>query len=104
MVIGSKNTGKSTLCEHLLKSKPDYYVILDCDIGKNSCLEGSVSLIDSSFSKKIWIGEFTPLNNLQTYLRAIKYLYGYYREAFFSRKLLINTMGYTTGLGELLIY
>jgi hypothetical protein len=79
-------------------------VLLDCDIGKNSCLDGCVSLTFQEASQKIWIGELTPLNNLQTYLRAIRYLYALYRRNYFGKKLIINTMGYTTGLGEFLLY
>jgi polynucleotide 5'-kinase involved in rRNA processing len=74
-------------------------VLLDCDIGKNSCLEGCISLTSGNTSKKIWIGEFTPLNNLQTYLRAVRFLFTYYREHLFTKKLVVNTMGYISGLG-----
>jgi len=62
-------------------------------------LEGCISLNTSEFTKKIWIGELTPLNNLQTYVRAVKYQFKYYEEHFFTKKLIVNTMGYTTGLG-----
>jgi polynucleotide 5'-kinase involved in rRNA processing len=99
MLVGVKNTGKSTLAEYLLNSQGDDCVLLDCDIGRNCCLEGCVSLSSSLGSKKIWIGELTPLNNLQTYLRAIRYLFDYYNENWFTKKLVINTMGYLTGLG-----
>jgi polynucleotide 5'-kinase involved in rRNA processing len=44
MIIGVKNIGKSTLAEYLLQSQPNDCVLLDCDIGRNSCLEGCVSL------------------------------------------------------------
>ena len=44
MVIGQKNTGKSTLCSHLISNNPENYVLLDCDLGKNGCLEGCASL------------------------------------------------------------
>lgn len=44
MVIGQKNTGKSTLCSHLISNNVENYVLLDCDLGKNACLEGCVSL------------------------------------------------------------
>ena len=99
MVIGQKNTGKSTFCSYLVSKNSENYVILDCDIGKNSCLEGCVSLSHKNEQKKIWIGELTPMNNLQVYLKAVRYLYKFYREVWFGKKLVINTMGYTTGLG-----
>ena len=104
MVIGPKNSGKSSLCAHLMSESSHNYVLLDCDVGKNSCMEGCVSLTHEGITKKIWIGELTPLNNLETYLRAIRYLYAYSREVWFGKKLLINTMGYVTGLGEYLLY
>ena len=44
MIIGQKNTGKSTLCSHLISNNIENYVLLDCDLGKNYCLEGCVSL------------------------------------------------------------
>ena len=50
------------------------------------------------------MGEYTVLNNIQTYIKAISYLYELYRKDHFGSGLLINTMGYLTGLGELLIY
>jgi polynucleotide 5'-kinase involved in rRNA processing len=67
-------------------------------------MEGCISLTSGNTSKKIWIGEFSPLNNLQTYLRGIRYLFKHYRDIWFTKKLIVNTMGYTTGLGEFLIY
>ena len=79
MIIGLKNTGKSTLANYLLNSGSVECAVLDCDIGRNSCLEGCVSLSTKEGHKKIWIGELTPLNNLQTYLRAIRYLYKLYK-------------------------
>lgn len=99
MIIGLKNTGKSMLGEYLINIRQSECVLLDCDIGRNSCLEGCVSLSSNGSTKKIWIGELTPLNNLQTYLRAVKYLFEFYRQNWFTKKLIINTMGYTTGLG-----
>jgi polynucleotide 5'-kinase involved in rRNA processing len=103
MVIGPKNTGKSTLCTFLQSNSQDV-VLLDCDIGKNASIDGCVSLMFGLQTKRIWIGELTPVNNLQTYLRAIRYLYAYYREVWFGKRLVVNTMGYTTGLGEFLLY
>lgn len=52
----------------------------------------------------IWVGEFSPLNQLQTYLQAVRCLYAHYRQQLFRYKLVVNTMGYTTGVGELLLY
>lgn len=56
MVVGVKNTGKSTLAEFLLNTRPNDCVLLDCDVGRNSSLEGCVSLTCSLGYKKIWIG------------------------------------------------
>lgn len=35
MILGQKNTGKSTLAEYLLNIKGEDYALLDCDIGRN---------------------------------------------------------------------
>ncbi len=56
MVIGSKNTGKSSLCEYLLNTRGNNVVLLDCDIGRNVSMEGCISLTCANITKKIWIG------------------------------------------------
>lgn len=99
MIFGLKNTGKSTLADYLLNTQGENCALLDCDIGRNACMEGCISLTSGQSSQKIWIGEFSPLNNLQTYMRGIRYLFNIYKESWFTKKLVVNTMGYTTGLG-----
>lgn len=37
-------------------------------------------------------------------MAAINKLYQIYREKYFSKKLVINTMGYLSGVGEMIIY
>lgn len=66
MIIGPKNTGKSTLCEYLLnismgKSHP--ICILDLDPGRNRTYPASISLSTftpgqnpNSESISIWVG------------------------------------------------
>lgn len=43
-LVGIKNSGKSTLADYLLNTMNNECAVLDCDIGRNSCLEGCVSL------------------------------------------------------------
>ena len=45
------------------------------------------------------------LNNVQVYLQAVRYLYHeVYRKYYYGSSMVVNTMGYLTGLGELLVY
>ena len=37
-------------------------------------------------------------------MKALKALYLIYKERYFTYPLLINTMGYLTGIGEILLY
>jgi polynucleotide 5'-kinase involved in rRNA processing len=45
MILGKKNTGKSTLSEYLKNIDPTKVCILDCDIGRSLTVSGCVSLI-----------------------------------------------------------
>ena len=45
MILGKKNTGKSTLAEYLKNTNPKQVCILDCDIGRSLTVSGCVSLI-----------------------------------------------------------
>ena len=82
-----------------MTTDPENTVLLDCDIGRNSSFEGCVSLTFQSQTRRVWVGELTPLNNVEGYLRGVRHLYDLYREKWFGKKLVVNTMGYTTGLG-----
>lgn len=82
---------------------------MDIDIGKNIKFPGCVTLaiVDSKQGRKglsLWIGEYTPLNNISDYMKAIKELFEYYKQNYYTYGLVVNTMGYLTGVGELLIY
>lgn len=104
MILGKKNTGKSTLAEYLKNINPTQVCILDCDIGRSLTVSGCVSLITETENVNLWVGEFTPFNCINNYVNAIETLYQLYREKYFSKKLIINTMGYLSGLGEMIIY
>jgi polynucleotide 5'-kinase involved in rRNA processing len=104
LILGKKNSGKSTLSEYLKNIKPESFCILDCDIGRSLSISGCVSLLSSSDHINLWIGEFTPFNCIEKYVAGIRKLYEIYREKYFSKKLVINTMGYLSGVGEMVIY
>lgn len=99
-------------CEYLLNCAADKHqelCVLDLDIGRNRLWPGSVSL--ESISKtghrdtfSIWVGEFTPVNSIPVYLRAIEQLLAMHRNSCFTANLVVNTMGYLTGVGELILY
>ena len=74
LVIGNKNTGKSSLCDYLLTRRGENCLIMDCDLGRNAELECCVSLRGQRVNKRIWVGELTPLNNINTFLQAVQYL------------------------------
>lgn len=38
MIVGMKNSGKSSLSEYLLNKNEKTTILLDCDIGRNSAL------------------------------------------------------------------
>jgi polynucleotide 5'-kinase involved in rRNA processing len=62
MILGKKNTGKSTLAEYLKNTHPSSVCILDCDIGRSLSISGCVSLLTEKDHINLWIGEFTPFN------------------------------------------
>lgn len=111
IVIGLKNSGKSYLCEYLKEEAEKIghdICILDCDIGRNRGIPGCVSLSSqskgSNFIRNIWVGEFSPLNEVPNFLKALRYLLSIYEEHYFTHTLILNTMGYLTAMGELLFY
>lgn len=112
MLIGMKNTGKSMFCQYLLnraeRSKSGI-CILDLDMGRNMTFPACVSLTalePGGRTKKIslWIGEYSPLNSIPNYVKAMSELFGYYKQKYFTSGLIVNTMGYLTGIGELAVY
>lgn len=111
LIIGLKNTGKSYLCEYVLnlaRKNNGALCIIDTDLGKNRLIPGSLSLTilknKELITHSLWVGELTPLNNLEGYMKALKALFAIYKERYFTCPLLINTMGYLTGIGEILLY
>ena len=111
MLMGLKNSGKSYFCEYLLnyvKEKKGNLCLIDSDLGKNRLLSGCVSLTivtdGEEENQNLWIGETTPLNNINGYIQALKYFHRLYKEKYFTHSLIINTMGYLTGIGEILFY
>jgi hypothetical protein len=113
MMVGIKNSGKSTLCKYFLNrcfSLHKDVCLLDCDPGKGFHLPATVSLTCYDSVGKIvdsvcyWTGEHSPLNYTQLYLSSIDKLVRYHRENYFGSALVINTMGYLTGLGEIILY
>ena len=104
--MGPENSGKSTLCEYLFnlsKVSSKGFCILDVDIGKNRKISGTVSLSIFKNGKEesisLWVGEFTPWNNMKGYFEAIRYLFEVYQDKYFTCGLVVNTMGYLSGIG-----
>jgi len=120
MVTGAKNTGKSSFLIHLintaLNNSKDIYCI-DTDLGKPLfTLEGTVSLSkikapilsnkpkSQSTLRSFLINDTSPKDKPLLYLKAISALYSSYIQLANHRSLLVvNTHGWTDGLGFLLL-
>ena len=110
LISGSKNTGKSTLSTYIqthfiTKSKP--VCLLDLDIGKGRGLPATINLYryngSSTTTSTYWVGEYTPLNFCDLYLQSVMKVMEEYNTLYFNDVLIVNTMGYLTGLGELVM-
>lgn len=87
MLMGLKNTGKSMFCSYLLngaeRSKTGV-CILDLDIGRNMVYPACVSLVAQDASgvretTSLWVGEYTPLNSISNYIKAMGELFLHYK-------------------------
>ncbi len=62
MVLGAKNTGKSTLCKEFINKDKSCWCLLDCDIGRSHNLPGTVGLYVYNSKKEVereviyWVG------------------------------------------------
>lgn len=128
MIVGDKNTGKSTFAvwimnkilthyKHRIENNSTFY--LETDLGQNSFFfPGTVAMF--SFKDPIlhnlqgpclqkplfeeFIGEFSPTHHTTAYLKAIQNAINYYNFSNPDRSLVINTHGYVSGIGENILY
>lgn len=111
LIAGNKNSGKSTLSEFALNylyGCGREVCLLDLDLGKGRGLPGTVNLyIHSKDAEEetitYWVGEYTPLNYHKLYIESVKKLVAIFKSRYFNHALLVNTMGYLTGFGEIVM-
>ena len=110
LITGNKNSGKSKLSEFALDylyERGREVCLLDLDLGKGRGLPGTVNLYahskDADETITYWVGEYTPLNYYKLYVESVRKLVQTFRAKYFNHVLLVNTMGYLTGFGEILM-
>ncbi|XP_008150076.3 polynucleotide 5'-hydroxyl-kinase NOL9 [Eptesicus fuscus] len=117
LVCGSQDVGKSTFNRHLINqllnsiSCVDY---LECDLGQTELTPpGCISLFNITEpllgppfthqrtpQKMVYFGKSTCKNNYENYIEIIKYVFSSYKR---ESPLIINTMGWVTDQGLLLL-
>ncbi|EAR99671.2 pre-mRNA cleavage complex II protein Clp1 (macronuclear) [Tetrahymena thermophila SB210] len=124
LICGTKNCGKSMFTLYSINRLLDNFdriCVLDTDLGQSLFhFPGTVNLF--SMSKKdihlsnlthihfikpvlsIYVGEYSPQYFIQQYIAGIKKCFKFYQEYFRNCPLIVNTHGYITNIGELLLY
>ncbi|XP_033123660.1 polynucleotide 5'-hydroxyl-kinase NOL9-like [Anneissia japonica] len=120
ITCGKKNVGKSTFCRYLINSllrkcKQVYY--LECDVGQTEFTPpGCVSLSQVSEpilgppfchqkqpEKMCYFGDVKVNDFPDRYILCIKHVLDYYQHSCADTSLVINTMGWTTDMGLMLL-
>uniref|UniRef100_A0A0X3PDL3 Polynucleotide 5'-hydroxyl-kinase NOL9 n=3 Tax=Schistocephalus solidus TaxID=70667 RepID=A0A0X3PDL3_SCHSO len=127
LLCGPKNVGKSTYMRYLVNrlvtsTTKEAVAVLDCDIGQTELTPAgmmSLTLISkpllgppfthplgnsSRRVRQCFFGDLTPATNPTFYVQCLQYVFDAYKQLeLLNYPLLINTMGWTQGLGLTLL-
>ena len=120
LLCGAKGVGKSTYLRYLVNRmlcKHTQIALLDADVGQSECTPAATvnlvildaPLFSSPFThtrtpaQSFFLGEVQPGDMPLEYASAVSGAFEFYRQHYSHVPLLVNTMGWVKGLGQLLL-
>jgi polynucleotide 5'-kinase involved in rRNA processing len=103
VVVGPKHSGKSTYCQNAVDS-----ILMDVDVGQTLHLPGTLSLFQNRENSlrevhSLFYGDNSPSIDPEMFLMNVTLLMNVYKRQFPTERLIVNTFGWTRGLGYDLI-